>query len=148
MTEKELKKLNRKQLLELLLAQTRQVEQLQAQLEEAKRHINNKILAETEAGSIAEASLKLNNVFESADAAVAQYVENIKKLSENQAMLNARTEAESRQKAEAMIADAEKRCREREHAAEQKLKEISDQLQRIYEQKQVLDDLFKGFTVK
>ena len=70
MTEKELKKLNRKQLLELLLVQTERINRLQKQL------------AERDAGSIAEAALKLNGVFEAAQAAADQYIENIKSISE------------------------------------------------------------------
>ena len=90
MTEKELKKLSRRQLLELLLEQTERADQLQAKLDEAERRLRDRTLTESEAGSIAEAALRLNGVFESAEAAAAQYIENVKKLSENQALFNER----------------------------------------------------------
>ena len=46
------------------------------------------------------------------------------------------------------MAECERRCRERETQAEQKLKEISAQIQQMYNQKKILDDIFKDFTVK
>ncbi|MBQ3230355.1 MAG: hypothetical protein IJO64_08090 [Clostridia bacterium] len=82
MTEKELKKLNRKQLLELLLVQTERINRLQKQLETAEEKLAERIIAERDAGSIAEAALKLNGVFEAAQAAADQYIENIKSISE------------------------------------------------------------------
>jgi len=78
MTEKELKKLNRKQLLELLLQQTERVELLEAELEETKQKLSERIIKEKEAGSIAAAALMLNGVFEAAQAAADQYLESIK----------------------------------------------------------------------
>ena len=80
MTEKELKKLNRKQLLELLLRQTERVEALEQELNETKQKLEDRRITEMEAGSIAEAALKLNKVFEAAEAAAAQYVDNVRML--------------------------------------------------------------------
>ena len=81
MTEKELKKLNRKQLLELLLVQTARADKLEQKLLRMEERLASRTIAEVEAGSIAEAALRLNGVFEAADAAAAQYLENIKRLS-------------------------------------------------------------------
>lgn len=82
MDSKELKKLNRKQLLELLLDQMKRVEELEELLRIAEEKINERILAETEAGSIAEAAMRLNRVFEAAQAAADQYVENVKRMTD------------------------------------------------------------------
>ena len=71
MAELNLKKLTRKQLLELLLKQTERADQLEQQLSEANQKLQNRALMEEEAGSIAAASLKLNGVFEAAEAAAA-----------------------------------------------------------------------------
>jgi len=79
---KDLKKLNRKQLLELLLEQTKRVEELEELLRIAQDKMNERILAETEAGSIAEAALRLNGVFEAAQAAADQYVANVKRMTD------------------------------------------------------------------
>lgn len=84
MTEKELKKLNRKQLLELLLEQTKRADRLERQLHNAKMRLAKRTIDENEAGSIAEAALRLNHVFEAAQAAADQYVENVRRLAESQ----------------------------------------------------------------
>ncbi|MBQ4648228.1 MAG: DNA repair protein [Clostridia bacterium] len=80
MTEKELKKLNRKQLLELLLVQTSRADRLEAELAEANKMLKRRELLETEAGTMAEAALKINGVFEAVDAAAAQYLQNIMRI--------------------------------------------------------------------
>lgn len=87
MTEKELKKLSRRQLLELLLKQTEYSEFLEKKLKETERKLDDKILIEAEAGSIAEASLRLNGVFEAAQAAANQYLSNIKRIHDNKEKL-------------------------------------------------------------
>lgn len=80
MKKNELQKLNRKQLLELLLKQTQRADELESQLEETEKKLQERLLKESQAGSIAEAALKLNCVFEAAQAAADQYLENIKRL--------------------------------------------------------------------
>lgn len=148
MTEKDLRKLSRKELLELLLKQTEHSEHLERKLRRAEEKLNDKTLVETEAGSIAEASLRLNGVFEAAEAAASQYLENVKKLSENSEQLLQNAEAEALKKASAIIADAQKRAEQREAEAEKKLNEINAQIEQMYRQKRMLDDIFKDFSVK
>lgn len=80
MTDKELKKLSRKQLLELLLKQTERADLLEQELKQLQKKLEDKTLGVNESGSIAEAALKLNGVFEAAQAAADQYLENIKRL--------------------------------------------------------------------
>ena len=59
------------------------------------------------AGSIAEAALQLNGVFQAAEAAAAQYLENIQRLSSEKETAFQRMEAEAREKAEAILAEAD-----------------------------------------
>lgn len=80
MTTKELQKLNRKQLLELMLEQSRRIDQLERQLTAAQEELQSRRIVAREAGSIAEAALRLNNVFEAAQMAANQYLENIRNL--------------------------------------------------------------------
>lgn len=80
MTDKELQRLSRAELLEMLLAQTEENERLQAELDDAKRALEDRRIEASRAGSLAEASLKLNGVFEAADKAARQYVENVQRL--------------------------------------------------------------------
>ena len=147
MTGNELRKLNRKLLLELLLRQTERADKLQKQLEEAEKALRNKVLAETEAGSIAEASLKLNGVFEAAQAAADQYLENVRTLTQRQTAVCQQLEAESRHKADAMIAEAQQRCAAIEQESEKKLRDLRQKLQLLYKQKQTLDAFFDEYEV-
>lgn len=77
MTEREVKRLSRAELLEMLLTQSKEVESLQQQLVAAGEKLYQRELLLETSGSIAEAALRLNGVFEAADAAAAQYLENI-----------------------------------------------------------------------
>lgn len=80
MTDKELKKLNRAELLEMLLEQSREVEALKAQLKNANEKLADRQIIIDTAGSIAEAALQLNGVFEAAQAAAEQYLANVRRL--------------------------------------------------------------------
>lgn len=80
MTNKELKKLSRRELLEMLISQSKELNQVQQELEEAKRQLEDRRILLDNTGSIAEAALKLNRVFEAAQEAADQYLENIKAL--------------------------------------------------------------------
>lgn len=84
MTDKELKKLSRAELLELLLESNRENERLRKQLEKAKELLASKVIKVENAGSIAEAALALNGVFEAAQKAADQYLENVRRLAEEQ----------------------------------------------------------------
>ncbi len=79
MTDKELKRLSRADLLEMLVIQSRENEELKAKLSAAEEKLKSREIAVKESGSIAEAALKLNGVFEAAQSAAEQYLENIKK---------------------------------------------------------------------
>ncbi len=77
MTDKELKKISRAELLELLIEQMEKNKQLQQELDEAQKMLNDRQIVLQKAGSIAEAALSLNKVFEAADAAAKQYVQSV-----------------------------------------------------------------------
>lgn len=83
-TDRELRRLSRADLLELLLAESRENEQLRARLEEAEKKLESREITLQKAGSIAEAALRLNGVFEAAQEAAQQYLENVKRLAEEQ----------------------------------------------------------------
>lgn len=80
MTDKELKRLSRTELLAMLLEQVKENEKLQARLGELQAQLDEKKILIDEAGSIAEAALKLNGVFQAAEAAAAQYLDNVRRL--------------------------------------------------------------------
>ena len=78
MTDKELRKLRRGELLEMLLEQTKENETLKNRIADLEAQIATREIVIKESGSIAEAALKLNGVFEAAQQAAEQYLENIR----------------------------------------------------------------------
>ena len=133
MTDNELKKLNRTELLELLVEQSKRIDELQSRLDEAEAKLAERQILLDKAGSIAEASLRLNGVFEAAEEAAKQYLENIRRLSGEQEQVCARMEAESKKKARAMLLKAEERCRAREQEADAYWDSVSEKLQKFYD---------------
>lgn len=100
MTEKELKKMNRYQLLELLVLQTERMEKLQRKVNTLEEALNRRDLEMTALGSIAEASLQLSGIFEAAQEAADRYLEEAKKRA-------AEIEENARRKAESILEEAE-----------------------------------------
>lgn len=96
MTEKELRKLNRSELLQLLLIQTRENERLQKALDAAHRQIADRRLHVEKAGNLAQAVLEINHVLEAAKKAAEQYLLNISAM-----------EQETEQRCERMLMDAQ-----------------------------------------
>lgn len=84
MTDKEMKKLSRAELLEMLIDQSKRVKELEQQLEEANQKLNDRTIVLEKAGSIAEASLQLSGVFEAVQKAADLYLESIKKMEPDQ----------------------------------------------------------------
>lgn len=82
MDEKQLRRLRRIDLMELLLSQAQEIESLQERVVELEDKLKRREIIVAEAGSIAEAALKLNKVFESAQAAADQYLENVSRLAD------------------------------------------------------------------
>ena len=103
MTEKELRKLNRYQLLELLIMQSKRADTLQQQLDALKQERNERNLEVLRLGSIAEASLQLSGVFAAAQEAADIYL----KSAQDHA---ADIEEAARQKAAAIIEEAENKA--------------------------------------
>lgn len=161
MTEKELKKLSRIDLLEMLLEQSKEVERLSAELEEAQKKLKDRSIQLDEAGSIAEAALRLNGIFDIAQIAADQYLDNLQTLSgrtdeicehkmeacekEIQEKLKAAEEkaerlvSEAEEKSEQMIKDAEVK-------SQAKWKMLSEQLETFYQTHQGIKEIL-SFSV-
>lgn len=82
MTDRQLRRLSRADLLELLVAESRENERLRALLEEANEKLASRKIEIEKAGSIAEAALRLNGIFEDAERAAQQYLENVRRIAE------------------------------------------------------------------
>ncbi len=85
MKEKELRRLKRVELLDMLIeqgrlvdAQREEIEKLKAQIEELNRKLEERTVSLEKAGSIAEASLQIAKVFAAAEDAAKIYLENLR----------------------------------------------------------------------
>lgn len=108
MTERELKRMSRTEILELLLSQTNRIEELEEKLkeatakaQEATEQIQDRQIKIDQAGSIAEASLQLSGIFQDAQVAANLYLENIKKM-----------EKDTKNQSDKLLADTRKQCDE------------------------------------
>lgn len=145
MNERDLKRLSRGDLLEMLVAQGEELEAIKAKLAETEEKLQKRELDITEAGSIADASLKLNGVFEAAQAASQQYLDNIKLMSERQQEVCEKLEQESREKADALIAETTEKCDEMLAKAKEESQaywdEVSQRLEAFYNEHHGLREL-------
>ena len=178
MTEQELRSLGRKELLEILIEQGKELEflkseyekeraflkdehereknRLEKELDEAKKALQNREIAINEAGSIAVAALQVNGIFEAAQAASQQYIENIRSLNDRQVSICAKRDAESRAEldrrrkettaqCEALETACREKCETMEAEAKQKSEaywsEVSKRLQSFYDNHQELKKL-------
>lgn len=100
MTDRELRKLSRSDLLEMLLVQTRETERMKQKIHELEAQLEQRQFRLAEVGSLAEAMMEVNHVMEAAQAAADQYLENI-----------AAMEAEARHRCEEMLQAAAEEAR-------------------------------------
>ena len=107
MTDKELKRLSRSELLELLLLQTREVERLNKQVQSLQKQLEERQIKLDDAGNIAQASLQLSGVFEAAQKAADQYLENIAAMEYKSREVCQTMEAQTKEKCNAFIQKAQ-----------------------------------------
>ncbi len=81
MTDRELKRMSRAGLLELLSEQSRELDRLREENERLSERLRDREILIRESGSIAEAALKLNGVFEAAQSAADQYIRSVRHIS-------------------------------------------------------------------
>ena len=112
-----LKKLGKQDLLEVILDLSKknnelkqQVEEQKTEIESLKEQLSNKNIVIENAGSLAEASLRLNGVFESAQAAAKQYLDNLQELYDRERVNVRQREKDTRLQCATMIIEAEDKC--------------------------------------
>lgn len=108
MAEKDLKRINRQGLLEMLLEASEENSRLQADNEALHAKLSEQELKLTECGSIAEASLKLSGIFEAAQTAAGIYLENVERVSGNASAEAERIELETKKKCDEMTENAKR----------------------------------------
>lgn len=124
MTEKELRRLSRADLLQMLIEQSIELQRTQEKAQMLERELSSRSIIIDNAGSIAEASLQLNNVFEAAQASCTQYVENIRQLNARQEITCRQREAESMQQAEAYLRETRRQCADMETETERQCADL------------------------
>ena len=77
MTDKEVKRLSRSQLIEIIYQLQTREEELTDENRRLEEELRSKRIRMEEAGNIAQAALELNDVFQSAQSAAAQYLSEI-----------------------------------------------------------------------
>ena len=80
MKDKDLHKLSRTDLLKLLMDQMEENRLLKLQLDSVMAQLEHQNLQLLEAGTLAEAALRLSGIFEAADAAANAYLNNIRRM--------------------------------------------------------------------
>lgn len=78
MEKNELKKIKRNDLLELLLKQANRIKELEIENKKLTKELENKKIKIEESGSIAEATIKLHEIFENAQKCADEYLDNVK----------------------------------------------------------------------
>ena len=124
MTERELRRLSRADLLELLLAQRRENEQLRCMLDQTQSQLADRTIKIDNAGTLAEASLQLSGIFTAAQDACQYYVDNIQQLSERQSLVCQQMEQETREKCDRMVAEAEARSQQCWEECAEKIRQL------------------------
>lgn len=148
---KELRRLRRKDLLELLLEQSKENEDQRLLLAVQKKKIlhleqklQNRKIDIAEAGSLAEASLRLNGIFDAAQAAAQQYLDNLKDADERCAAM----ESAAKERCDAMKKETEERCREldrrTQEEVEKRWEDLSGRLEAFYDAHEGLKELLSA----
>ena len=144
MTDKELKRLSRSELLEMLIAQMKENEALQSRLELAEAQLNDRQIAVEKAGTLAEASLSLNGVFQAAEAAAQQYLENIERMSGQQETICRDMQAEAEAKAAEIVREAQEYSKKTHAEADAYWKQIVARARALLKERDALRELIQA----
>ena len=143
MTDKELRRLSRSELLEMLIAQMKENAALQSRLELAEARLNDRQIAVEKAGTLAEASLSLNGVFQAAEAAAQQYLENIEHMSGQQETICRHMQAEAEAKAAEIMREAQEYSKKTHAEADAYWKQIVARARALLKERDALRELIQ-----
>ena len=133
MTERELRKLSRGDLLEMLLNLSKENEQLNRKLTRMQEELEKRTIAISQSGSLAEAALKLNGVFEAAQYACDQYIQNIHIRYQQQETACRQMEEETRARCSQMVAAAKEEANAYKMQVEREVRELQKSYVRMAE---------------
>lgn len=142
MTDKELKKLRRRDLLELLVQQTEDNDSLQAQVDALTVQLQSRNLSISKAGTLADALMSINDMFRTADAVAKQYLDNVRQMAEQQEATCAKMEQECQERCDAMIAEAERECEAKKEEARRECEARKQEAETFWQELSVRLDKF------
>ena len=116
-TDRELRKLKRRDLLQLLLESEKENRRLTSELIGLRSTLEKQDLVLEEVGSIAEASLQLSNVFDEAQKAADNYLENVRRVCDERDRKSRELAATRIERSRRILEETERRCRSMEQEA-------------------------------
>lgn len=137
MTEKQIRQLSKAELLELLITSRRENESLRRELAEKEELLHKREIIIENAGSLAEACLSVNRVIEAAQSAADQYLENVKRMADEQSRVIKENYRDAQAQANALLTETARKCAAMEARAEkeveEKWKQIKTRLEEFYD---------------
>ena len=121
MNHKLLKKLSRKELLEILLNQSRRIEELESQLEKVNKELSERKHSLNNIGSLADASLVLCDMFKAADEVCKIHIRNVDEQLRLEDMKNKKILREINKK---RLEEIDKECKKRLEDCERKISNL------------------------
>lgn len=113
----------------MLIAQSKRLSRVEEELSAAQKELERRKIAITTSGSLAEAALKLNGIFEAADQAAAQYLDSLREQESNAEHIIAEAEAKAHEiinaaevQRQAILADADREAKRRIELFDQQLR--------------------------
>lgn len=128
MEKSKFRKIRKKELLEIMLSQAKKIKELENELSKTKEKLETKKINIQESGSLAEASLKLNKIFENAQQAIEQYKYNVE---EQCKKITSDTKKECKLKKEKIINETLEKCKKKETKLEEKLTKVDKKISEL-----------------
>ena len=127
MADRELRRMHRAELIEIIYALKQNEDQLKAQNAALTAQLQDRQLRLESAGSIAQAALGLNNVFAAAQAAADDYLHSVQASLADTNATAANTLSQARSEAKRILEQAEQEVQQRWQAFDRKANELLDQ---------------------
>ncbi len=134
MTDKEVKKLKRTELLEMLIEQTEENEKLKSANEALREQLAQRTITLENAGSIAEAALQVTKIFSEAQDSADRYLESIRAKEAAMEQTLAQREKESADKCAAVEREVRARCEKTVEEAKSRCEELEKRTKKKCEQ--------------
>lgn len=145
MTDKEIRRLGRTELVSMLQTQAEENKELRQRLEQAQAQLDCREIPLDKAGTLAEAASQIGAIFESAQNDAAEYLENIKRFDEQSESICRQMEAEASEKAEQIRAEADSYSESTRAQADQYLRQVTEKVQRLLKEQESLRSLLAAF---